>query len=103
MYHQLKEGSGNILGFKMDRPVWPVFPYPDKVLRPIGNQSGLEMDSKLKNFKKIPLLSKSRFIAGLQCPLLLWYQCYNSELATKPPPSQQVLFDTGHEVRRMAT
>jgi hypothetical protein len=25
------------------------FPYPDKVLRPIGNQSGLEMDSKLKN------------------------------------------------------
>jgi len=50
-----------------------------------------------------PMLSKSRFIAGLQCPLRLWYQCYNSELATKPPPSQQALFDTGHEVGRLAT
>jgi len=52
---------------------------------------------------KKPMLSKSRFIAGLQCPLRLWYQCYNSELATKPPPSQQALFDTGHEVGRLAT
>ena len=57
----------------------------------------------MKNFKNVPLLSKSRFIAGLQCPLRLWYQCYNSELATKPPPSQQALFDTGHEVGRLAT
>jgi len=37
----------------MDRPVLLIFPYPDKVLRPIGNQSGLEMDSKLKNFNKL--------------------------------------------------
>ena len=29
----------------MDRPVWLIFPYPDKVLRSIGNQRGLEMDS----------------------------------------------------------
>jgi len=49
------------------------------------------------------MLSKSRFIAGLQCPLRLWYQCYHSELATKPPPGQQALFDTGHEVGRLAT
>ena len=49
------------------------------------------------------MLSKSRFIAGLQCPLRLWYQCYNSELATKPPPSKQALFDMGHEVGRLAT
>jgi hypothetical protein len=61
------------------------------------------MDSKLKNFKKVPLLSKSRFIAGLQCPLRLWYQCYHPQLATKPPPSRQALFDTGHEVGRLAT
>jgi predicted RecB family nuclease len=52
---------------------------------------------------KMPMLSKSRFIAGLQCPLRLWYQCYNSELATKPSPSKQALFDTGHEVGRLAT
>ena len=54
-------------------------------------------------YPKKPMLSKSRFIAGLQCPLRLWYQCYNYELATKPPPSQQALFDTGHEVGRLAT
>jgi len=54
-------------------------------------------------YPKKPMLSKSRFIAGLQCPLRLWYQCYNSELATKPPPSQQALFDTGHEVGGLAT
>jgi hypothetical protein len=49
------------------------------------------------------MLSKSRFIAGLQCPLRLWYQCYRSELATKPPPGQQALFDTGHKVGKLAT
>ena len=54
-------------------------------------------------YPKKPMLSKSRFIAGLQCPLRLWYQCYHSELATKPPPGQQALFDTGHEVGRLAT
>jgi hypothetical protein len=54
-------------------------------------------------YPKKPMLSKSRFIAGLQCPLRLWYQCYRSELATKPPPGQQALFDTGHEVGRLAT
>ena len=54
-------------------------------------------------YPKKPMLSKSRFIAGLQCPLRLWYQCYNSKLATKPPPSQQALFDMGHKVGRLAT
>ena len=54
-------------------------------------------------YPKKPMLSKSRFIAGLQCPLRLWYKCYHSELATKPPPGQQALFDTGHEVGRLAT
>ena len=53
--------------------------------------------------EKMPMLSKSRFIAGLQCQLRLWYQCFNPELATKPSPGQQALFDTGHEVGRLAT
>ena len=35
----------------MDRPVWLISPYPDKVLRPIGNQSGLEMDSMRASLK----------------------------------------------------
>ena len=50
-----------------------------------------------------PVLSKSRFLAGLQCPLRLWYQCYNRKLATLAPPTLQAIFDMGHEVGRLAT
>ena len=49
------------------------------------------------------MLSKSRFIAGLQCPLRLWYQCYNREFASEVTPGQQAIFDMGHEVGRLAT
>lgn len=49
------------------------------------------------------MLSKSRFLAGLQCTLRLWYECYNRELIPETPPGQQALFDTGHEVGRLAT
>ena len=51
----------------------------------------------------MPTLSKSRFLAGLQCPLRLWNQCYNPELASEVPPARQAIFDTGHEVGRLAT
>jgi len=53
--------------------------------------------------RKTPMLSKSRFIAGLQCPLRLWHQCYNRDLATPVSPTQQAIFDTGNEVGRLAT
>ena len=56
-----------------------------------------------KHSKKSPLLSKSRFLSGLQCPLRLWYQCYDRQLAREIPPGQQALFDTGHEVGELAT
>jgi predicted RecB family nuclease len=55
------------------------------------------------SFRKIPMLSKSKFLAGLQCPLRLWHQCYNPELATPASPAQQALFDTGHQVGELAT
>ena len=55
------------------------------------------------NPRKIPKLSKSRFIAGLQCPLRLWYLCYNPELASEVSAVQQAIFDAGHEVGRLAT
>ena len=48
------------------------------------------------------MLSKSRFLAGLQCPLRLWNQCFRPELATKPSPSQQAIFEMGHEVGLLA-
>ena len=53
--------------------------------------------------KKVPMLSKSRFMAALQCHLRLWYECYNRDLASEVTPVQQAVFDAGHEVGRMAT
>jgi hypothetical protein len=51
----------------------------------------------------IPMLSKTRFIAGRHCPLRLWYLCYDRELAAEVSRAQQAVFDTGHEVGRLAT
>lgn len=50
-----------------------------------------------------PMLSKSRFLAGRQCSLRLWHQCYNPDLASEVSPAQQAIFDTGHEVGKLAT
>lgn len=47
-------------------------------------------------------LSKSRFLAGLQCHLRLWFECFERKLATPPDLATQALFDTGHEVGRLA-
>jgi len=55
------------------------------------------------SLKKPPLLSKSRFLAGSQCQLRLWHQCYNRELASEISPAQQAIFDAGQEVGRLAT
>jgi hypothetical protein len=53
--------------------------------------------------KVIPKLSKTRYLAGLHCPLRLWYTCYNRYLATPVSPVQQALFDAGHQVGKLAT
>jgi predicted RecB family nuclease len=63
----------------------------------------LEIKSMKMKQKKKPLLSKSRFLAGLQCHLRLWYQSYEPYLASEVSPAQQAIFDTGHEVGRLAT
>ena len=39
----------------------------------------------------------------MQCHLRLWYQCYERELIPEVPPSQQAIFDAGHEVGELAT
>jgi hypothetical protein len=51
---------------------------------------------------KTPTLSKSRFLAGLQCPLRLWYQTYHPDFGAKVSPGQQAIFDMGHEVGKAA-
>jgi hypothetical protein len=50
----------------------------------------------------LPLLSKTRYIQGLQCPKLLWH-VYNARDAI-PPVSDgtQAIFDQGHEVGLLA-
>ena len=54
-------------------------------------------------YKKIPMLSKSKYVAGLQCHLRLWQKCYNPDLASEISPVQQAIFDTGHRVGQLAT
>ncbi len=50
-----------------------------------------------------PRLSKSKFVSGLQCHKLLWWQVHERdapELA--PDAATQFIFDHGHEVGRLA-
>jgi len=54
-------------------------------------------------FEKELMLSKSRFLAGCQCPLRLWHRCYNPQLASQVSPVQRAMFDAGHEVGALAT
>ncbi|MDE2686144.1 MAG: DUF2779 domain-containing protein [Chloroflexota bacterium] len=47
-------------------------------------------------------LSKSRFMAGNQCHLRLWYDVHERHLRTPVDAAQQAIFDTGHEVGDLA-
>ncbi len=49
-----------------------------------------------------PHLSKSRFIAGLQCLRRLWHICHSPELAPRADAALESLFAGGHEVGRLA-
>ena len=50
----------------------------------------------------VPLLSKSRFMSGLQCLRKLYLTCYQPELGTPPDSAQQALFDAGTRVGEIA-
>ena len=41
-------------------------------------------------------------MAGKQCHLRLWNECFARELATPIDEAQQAIFDTGHEVGELA-
>ena len=62
-----------------------------------------EPHSEQESPMKIPKLSKTRFLAGLQCHLRLWYECYNRDLMSETDPVRQAMFDTGHKVGGLAT
>jgi hypothetical protein len=44
------------------------------------------------------LLSKSKYLTGLQCPKLLWYSYNEPEKIPKPDAAKQAIFDAGHLV-----
>ena len=50
----------------------------------------------------LPLLSKSRYTAGLQCSRKLYLSCFQPELGTPPDAAQQSVFDTGSLVGEIA-
>jgi predicted RecB family nuclease len=50
----------------------------------------------------IPLLSKSRFMSGLQCHKRLYLECFHRDLADPVSEQQQQLFDSGTEVGKLA-
>jgi len=54
-----------------------------------------------KNKKKVNL-SKSKYLAGLQCLKRLYLQCYQPELAGEIDEKQQAIFDQGTEVGLLA-
>ena len=47
-------------------------------------------------------LSKSRFLAGLQCLKRLYLEVHQPELAGEIDEGQQTIFDQGHEVGELA-
>lgn len=49
-----------------------------------------------------PRLSKSRFMAGHQCHLRLWYDVHERHLMPPISEAQQAIFNTGHQVGDLA-
>ena len=49
-----------------------------------------------------PLISKSKFLSGLQCRKLLWHQYNAKDLIPEPGAAQQAIFDQGHQVGELA-
>src|ERR1051325_11986633 len=47
-------------------------------------------------------LSKSRFLAGLQCPKRLYLEIHAPFLATRPDGAMRAILDLGHEVGEVA-
>ena len=49
-----------------------------------------------------PTISKSKFLSGMQCPLLLWTQYNDKDVIPPPPPGTQFIFDMGHTIGDLA-
>ncbi len=52
--------------------------------------------------QQLPIVSKSKFLSGLKCAKLLWYQCHARDQLPSPDVSLQMLWRQGHEVGSVA-
>src|SRR5258707_5580613 len=52
--------------------------------------------------KNAVFLSKSKYLAGLQCEKLLWYHYNEKDKIPPPDASTQAIFDQGHQVGELA-
>ncbi|MFC1962901.1 DUF2779 domain-containing protein [Chloroflexota bacterium] len=53
--------------------------------------------------KRVPhLLSKTKYMTGLQCPRLIWIQFHDPKRLPETDPVTQYIFDQGHEVGYLA-
>jgi len=50
----------------------------------------------------LTLLSKSKYLSGLQCVKKLWLEIHKPELIPEVSPAQQKIFDQGTEIGRLA-
>ena len=51
---------------------------------------------------RVPLISKTRYLAGLQCPKLLWYHFNQPDALPPVDVATQAIFDQGKEVGTLA-
>ena len=54
------------------------------------------------NKTRTPVISKSKYLSGLQCHKLLWYYYNRSDEIPIPDAGTQAIFDMGHEVGKLA-
>ena len=47
-------------------------------------------------------ISKSKFVAGCQCPKRLYWQVHSPELAERPDAAAEAIIEQGHEVGMLA-
>jgi len=52
--------------------------------------------------RAVPFISKSKYLAGLQCPKLLWVSYNSKEEIPEPTDSDQAIFDQGNLVTEIA-
>ena len=68
----------------------------------MSGQLPLWEDARTGGRERIPLLSKSRFAAGLQCQKRLYLECYHRDLMDPIDPGRRALLDAGTRVGLVA-